>query len=452
MDYLLNDNEILNSLLINNKDRFIKKIDWNGSSFTEQEVLDFFKSHANLENKIDWNKSVDEQKAQIINLIDETKTNKENKTDIKNLFKSNEFRIVGEDDNFVYVAPLTWEACKFIDSYQCGGQGATWCIGWEKSDEYWSQYVDDGYVFVLMMSKNKNTSPITALEPMYETTYEEDEFYDEELNDYFYEEIEVTKLNGHDIDYYDAGNKVMLQIDGNNVTAWEQSDDFPLFEDEDLPTVIGKCNLGLNFDYDDWSQLSDELQEIIEIEKERREQAEREADEKILNYDDGTKTAYIDLTSAKEYEKYVDINSYRSFLRDSGCENLVFKGKWDENIHFHLVRGWGYESMDLSGVDFGNEVVGNLFNFRRTHKLDISSLQPRNLDECDGLFTGAIIREVTVNPNFTELIQYLQNYKEEHNYDLKIITRGHNEEQGNLELEFEDGSVLEPSYDYYEEV
>lgn len=62
-----------------------------------------------------------------------------------------------ENDEWIFVVPLTWEACKYADSSNCGGQGAKWCIGYEKVKSYYDDYImGDGAWFVLAFSKNPN--------------------------------------------------------------------------------------------------------------------------------------------------------------------------------------------------------------------------------------------------------------------------------------------------------
>lgn len=62
-----------------------------------------------------------------------------------------------ETDNWIFVVPLTWEACKYADSLNCGGQGAKWCIGYEKTQSYFNDYIiGEGDWFILAFSKNPN--------------------------------------------------------------------------------------------------------------------------------------------------------------------------------------------------------------------------------------------------------------------------------------------------------
>lgn len=60
-----------------------------------------------------------------------------------------------ENKDYVFVVPLTWEACKFMDSFECGGAGAKWCIGYEKNNFYFEDYTERGYKFVLAFRKTQ---------------------------------------------------------------------------------------------------------------------------------------------------------------------------------------------------------------------------------------------------------------------------------------------------------
>ena len=61
-----------------------------------------------------------------------------------------------ENSKWIFVVPLNWEACKFMDSFGCGGQGAQWCIGYEKEPGYWEEHTEKGELFILAYTKNPN--------------------------------------------------------------------------------------------------------------------------------------------------------------------------------------------------------------------------------------------------------------------------------------------------------
>lgn len=61
-----------------------------------------------------------------------------------------------ENDKFIFVVPMNWQACKFIDSFECGGQGAKWCIGYANDDGYFNDYTKNGDLFICAYSKKKD--------------------------------------------------------------------------------------------------------------------------------------------------------------------------------------------------------------------------------------------------------------------------------------------------------
>lgn len=177
MKYALTDEEIINSLLTNNKDKFIKAIDWENTEIPLyvdgalvdggyktrrlEDVLNFFHTHTNLENKIDWNERDHLKLATAIDkLITDTLLKAEEKEQQKKVAKSVDWESHGckvwyEDANYILVSPLSWESAKFMDSDECGGAGATWCIGWQDDDRYWRHYVmDNKERFVMVFNKH----------------------------------------------------------------------------------------------------------------------------------------------------------------------------------------------------------------------------------------------------------------------------------------------------------
>ena len=55
-----------------------------------------------------------------------------------------------ENDNWIFVVPMNHEACIFMDSFDCGGQGAKWCIGTEGNSEPWEHYTRKLYEWFVM--------------------------------------------------------------------------------------------------------------------------------------------------------------------------------------------------------------------------------------------------------------------------------------------------------------
>lgn len=54
-----------------------------------------------------------------------------------------------DNGKFTFVVPMTYEAAVFCDSAKCGGEGAKWCIGYEKTQSYWNDHTQDGQLFIL---------------------------------------------------------------------------------------------------------------------------------------------------------------------------------------------------------------------------------------------------------------------------------------------------------------
>lgn len=158
------DNSVFAQVLNENKERFIKKL--NCDQDTKDYFLSFFKSHSNLENKIDWNKDSDSLIADIFNLIDETRLNKEHTDNAHELYRheqfipdidweSNDCEVIDEDENYIYIYPLNYTGSKFCDSVPCGGAGAKWCIGDSDGDGHFYRYnctLDE--IFIMQFNKH----------------------------------------------------------------------------------------------------------------------------------------------------------------------------------------------------------------------------------------------------------------------------------------------------------
>lgn len=50
---------------------------------------------------------------------------------------------------WTFVAPRNHKACVYMDSAECGGQSAKWCIGTEGDDTHWRDYLKQDNMFVL---------------------------------------------------------------------------------------------------------------------------------------------------------------------------------------------------------------------------------------------------------------------------------------------------------------
>ena len=122
---------------------------------TKEEMVNFYDTHNELASKIDWNKKKDDSFFEdlLYNMQNFSSKSTKKKNPIE-LFKSRkDCKIIGEDENWIYVMPLEYSAARWMDSFDCGGQGAKWCIGYEKTDDYWNSY-NEHSLFILAFSKN----------------------------------------------------------------------------------------------------------------------------------------------------------------------------------------------------------------------------------------------------------------------------------------------------------
>lgn len=131
---------------------------------TKEEIIDFANSNAGANLNVNWNKFP--KQPELKKLVDgyykyqDTGTRKQRASrkyiDPKLMFKSTDLKCVDEgqdcsgcdvvfinsleNSNFIFMTPLTHKACVFMDSFECGGQGAKWCIGQEDDTSAWRSY------------------------------------------------------------------------------------------------------------------------------------------------------------------------------------------------------------------------------------------------------------------------------------------------------------------------
>jgi hypothetical protein len=150
-------------LLQEKKDHLINKT--NMSPEEKQTLIDFFKKHPNYESKFDWQKKdiKFEDFASIMQSQAESKSNIKNLsrtsdlTAIWNARKEKDFEILWHNETDIFVMPFSHDCCVFMNSFDCYGTGAKWCIGTKDSNKYWQKYIiDDSTFFIFHYSKLKN--------------------------------------------------------------------------------------------------------------------------------------------------------------------------------------------------------------------------------------------------------------------------------------------------------
>lgn len=128
------------------------------------DIIKWVNSGAADKYKIDWSKFDPKKKQswdcsdvaeEIIQPFLDYQSDKQKKADPKNMFSNKEdFLILDENSHYLFVGVLTYQGAIFCDSFQCGGAGAKWCIGYEKTDRYWIDYVAKrNKRFVLVFNK-----------------------------------------------------------------------------------------------------------------------------------------------------------------------------------------------------------------------------------------------------------------------------------------------------------
>ena len=134
-------------------------------------IQSFFYKHPSYEKEIDWNKWKTLTKKDFDKVMDLAKTSRKARRekermgfgkDPKELFKNvkgRKFKIVDENDSWLFVAPLNHEAAVFCDSKECGGGSATWCIGTKNNSSYWNSYISNESKFIMAFSKKFETMP-----------------------------------------------------------------------------------------------------------------------------------------------------------------------------------------------------------------------------------------------------------------------------------------------------
>lgn len=147
------------------KARFIKAIE--GLTDEEkQEFIDFFDSHVNAQSMINWNNKSELTKDNLERVVNEVKAKADAKKKAHDKYrlgrndpllmftsKPEMFDILKVDDKWIFAYCKSHAACNFADSFECGGAGAKWCVGWTDNPAHWKSYTGRGMEFVLAYNK-----------------------------------------------------------------------------------------------------------------------------------------------------------------------------------------------------------------------------------------------------------------------------------------------------------
>lgn len=147
--------------------------DINGYNYND--IIRFVNSSAVDKYKINWQEAPDTLYNDILDAYENYKSKggsrsqqaKALKGDPKQFFTKNSNLINGKDyifisslenDMYYFVQPLSYKCCVFMDSFECGGEGAKWCLGYEKTDSYWKNYCGNNDLFVFVFNKKEFTN------------------------------------------------------------------------------------------------------------------------------------------------------------------------------------------------------------------------------------------------------------------------------------------------------
>jgi len=121
-------------------------------------VNDFFTKYPNYEKEVDWNKKQDLTYDFFKSIMAKQKGSRSSvkqaiKQDASLQFKSklkpDEYKVLYKDHRYILVSPLSHRAAVFMNSFDCFGTGAKWCIGSSEEPCHWLKYVFDGSSFVM---------------------------------------------------------------------------------------------------------------------------------------------------------------------------------------------------------------------------------------------------------------------------------------------------------------
>ena len=127
------------------KARFINKLSAL-SAKEKKESISFFTVHPVYENRIDWNNK-NLKPADFEAVFALSRMSRKNRKNSINMFKNFNCKIITHTNEFIILVPLDWRCAQFFTSFDCGGEGAKWCIGREDA---WDNYMNDASIFYFM--------------------------------------------------------------------------------------------------------------------------------------------------------------------------------------------------------------------------------------------------------------------------------------------------------------
>lgn len=143
------------------KYRFINKIK-NLSKKEKISIINFFTKYPQYEKHIDWNRSQSlryQDFEQVFKISENSKnrTKQNTKNNPRLLFEKYNCEIITHTDDFLLIVPNDWKCAVFFNSFNCGGEGAQWCIGDKNNTYSWYYHIkeaDDIFALVFFIKKH----------------------------------------------------------------------------------------------------------------------------------------------------------------------------------------------------------------------------------------------------------------------------------------------------------
>lgn len=192
------------SILFEKKDHLIKKLDMTEEE--KQKLIDFFASHTNLESKINWNRKDLTMKdfQDVFNIA----------TKSRGFIKKNGLTAFTEGVDYVDVSdkffaqgvglaliPKTYEFEKWYQSENDLGPEGEWCIGSQRTNEHWLEYINSGHIFVGLSNGSAklmidlDTRKFSELEEEYDQSFDPFTIFDSRDYVFFIKKLlEGTKV------------------------------------------------------------------------------------------------------------------------------------------------------------------------------------------------------------------------------------------------------------------
>lgn len=130
------------------KDRFIDKIP-DASDDDKERYKSLFRKNRQLESSVNWHNRKELTKANFDKIYEDYYRLK----DIKYQFENSDFYIIAETEEYLFVQILTYNGAVYVNSFNCGGQGAKWCTGASYSIKYWAERIYNDFVLILAYNK-----------------------------------------------------------------------------------------------------------------------------------------------------------------------------------------------------------------------------------------------------------------------------------------------------------